>query len=55
MIFEKLEEIMENSNDAQYKKVKRYPKYKRARKGSHGTSTKQDRIHLFLYSNTNLI
>ena len=32
MIFEKLE----NSNDAQYKKVKRYPKYKRARKDSYG-------------------
>ena len=33
MIFTKLEEIMENPNDIRYEKVKRYPKYKRARKG----------------------
>lgn len=35
MLYEKLEEIMENPNDMRYEKVKRYPKYKRARKGSY--------------------
>ena len=35
MIYEKLEEIMENPNDARFEKVKKYPSYKRARKGSY--------------------
>lgn len=34
-IYEKLGEIMENPNDIRYKKVKRYPKYKRAKKGDY--------------------
>lgn len=35
LIYEKLEEIMENPNNIRYEKVKRYPKYKRARKGNY--------------------
>ena len=35
IIYEKLEEIMENPNNIRYEKVKRYPKYKRARKGNY--------------------
>lgn len=35
IIYEKLEEIMENPNNIHYEKVKRYPKYKRARKGNY--------------------
>ena len=35
LIYEKLEEIMENPNNFRYEKVKRYPKYKRARKGNY--------------------
>lgn len=35
MIYEKLEEIIENPNDIRYEKVRKYPNYKRARKGSY--------------------
>ena len=35
IIREQLGEIVENPNDIRYKKVKRYPKYKRARKGNY--------------------
>lgn len=35
MIYGKLEEIMENPNDVRYGKVKRFPHYKRARKGNY--------------------
>lgn len=42
MIFEKLEEIMENPNNIRYEKVKKYPKYKRARKGSYRICFKVD-------------
>ncbi|MDE4078667.1 type II toxin-antitoxin system RelE/ParE family toxin [Methanosphaera sp. Vir-13MRS] len=35
IIYKKLEEIMENPNDSSYKKVKKYPQYKRARKGDY--------------------
>ena len=42
MIFEKLEEIMENPNDVRYEKVKRYPRYKRARKGNYRICFKVD-------------
>lgn len=35
IIREQLGEIVENPEDIRYKKVKRYPKYKRARKGSY--------------------
>lgn len=35
IIRKKLEEIMKNPQDIRYEKVKRYPKYKRARKGNY--------------------
>ena len=35
LIREKLEEILNNPEDSDYKKVKKYPKYKRARKGNY--------------------
>ena len=35
IIREKLEEIINNPEDTNYKKVKKYPKYKRARKGNY--------------------
>ena len=35
LIREKLEEILNNPEDSNYKKVKKYPKYKRARKGNY--------------------
>lgn len=35
LIFEKLQEIIENPEDSRYEKVKKYPKYKRARKGNY--------------------
>ena len=35
IISEKLEEIINNPEDTNYKKVKKYPKYKRARKGNY--------------------
>lgn len=35
MIREKLEEILENPEDIRYERVKKYPKYKRARKGNY--------------------
>ncbi len=34
-IYEKLDEIFNNPNDIRYEKVKKYPKYKRARKGNY--------------------
>jgi len=33
-IYKKIEEIMDNPYNITYKKVKKYPKYKRARKGN---------------------
>ena len=35
LIFQGLKEILENPNNANFKKVKKYPKYKRARKGNY--------------------
>lgn len=35
LIYEKLEEILENPENIDYKKIKKYPKYKRARKGKY--------------------
>jgi mRNA interferase RelE/StbE len=35
IIREKLEEIIKNPEDGDYKKVKKYPKYKRARNGNY--------------------
>lgn len=35
LIREKLGEIIEDPNDNSYEKVKKYPKYKRARKGNY--------------------
>lgn len=35
IIRKKLEEIIENPQDIRYEKVKKYPKYKRARKGDY--------------------
>lgn len=35
LIYQGLEEILENPNNSSFKKIKRYPKYKRARKGSY--------------------
>ena len=35
LIFQGLKEILENPNNASFKKVKKYPKYKRARKGNY--------------------
>lgn len=35
MIFEKLGEILENLYDVRYKKVKKYSRYRRARKGNY--------------------
>lgn len=35
IIYKKLSEIMENPNDVRYEKVKKYPKYKRARQGKY--------------------
>ena len=35
IIREQLGEIVENPDDIRFKKVKRYPKYKRARKGNY--------------------
>lgn len=34
IIYKKIEEIMDNPYDITYKKIKKYPKYKRARKGN---------------------
>ena len=34
-IYEKLEEILKDPNNIRYEKVKKYPKYKRARKGNY--------------------
>ena len=34
-IYKKIEEIMETPNDVRYEKVRKYPNYKRARKGSY--------------------
>lgn len=48
MIYEKLEEIMENPNDIRYKKVKRYPKYKRARKGNYRICFKVDNDCIYI-------
>ena len=35
LILEKLEEILDNPDNVRYEKVKKYPKYKRARKGKY--------------------
>ena len=35
IIIRKLEEILDNPQDKTYKKVKKYPKYKRARQGNY--------------------
>ena len=35
IIYKKLEEILNNPYDTQYKKIKKYPSYKRARKGKY--------------------
>jgi mRNA interferase RelE/StbE len=35
LIRQGLEEILENPNDASFKKIRKYPKYKRARKGNY--------------------
>ena len=35
IIFKELENIMDNPHDISYKKVKKYPKYKRTRKGNY--------------------
>lgn len=35
IIYSKLEEIMKNPYDIRYEKVKKYPKYKRAKKGDY--------------------
>ena len=42
IIHEKLEEIMENPNDIRWEKVKKYPKYRRARKGNYRVCFKVD-------------
>ena len=48
MIYEKLEEIMENPNDIRWKKVKKYPKYKRARKGKYRICFKVENNCLYI-------
>ena len=35
IIYEKLDEILKDPNNIRYEKVKKYPKYKRARKGNY--------------------
>ena len=35
LIYEKLEEILKDPNNIRYEKVKKYPTYKRARKGNY--------------------
>ncbi len=48
MIFTKLNEIIENPSDIRYEKVKRYPKYKRARKGHYRICFKVDNDCIYI-------
>ena len=48
IIREKLEEILENPHDIHYEKVKKYPQYKRARKGNYRICFKVDNDCIYI-------
>lgn len=48
IIHEKLEKILENPHDIHYEKVKKYPKYKRARKGNYRICFKVDNNCIYI-------
>ncbi|MDO5860511.1 type II toxin-antitoxin system RelE/ParE family toxin [Methanobrevibacter sp.] len=47
LIRKKLEGILNNPEDSNYKKVKKYPKYKRARKGNYRICFRVDQLQLY--------
>ena len=48
IIREKLDEIMKNLQDICYEKVKKYPRYKRARKGDYGICFKVENDCIYI-------
>ena len=48
IIREKLEEILENPHDIRHEKVKKYPQYKRARKGNYRICFKVDNDCIYI-------
>lgn len=48
IISEQITEIVNNPQDSRYKKIKRYPKYKRARKGNYRICFKIDNNCIYI-------
>lgn len=48
IIREQITEIVNNPRDSRYKKIKRYPKYKRARKGNYRICFKIDNDCIYI-------
>lgn len=51
IIREQITEIVNNPQDSRYKKIKRYPKYKRARKGNYRICFKIDNDCIYIGRN----
>lgn len=48
IIYEQITEIVNNPQNSSYKKIKRYPKYKRARKGNYRICFKIDNNCIYI-------